>query len=1165
MLEVRGLVKYYSHTPALRGVSFAIRPGEILGCLGPNGAGKSTIVKILTGLIEPSEGRIFYNGRSVQEDFTAFQSRIGYVPEEAHLYPHLSSREYLQLSGRLRGLTRAALEPKMDEFLRLFGLWSDRHAPLASYSKGMRQKILLSAALLHDPDILILDEPFSGLDVTSALLLRTLLGSLAERGKIVLYSSHVLEVVEKVCSNVLILRQGEVVAYDSIERLRELMSQPSLEAVFSQLAQVDDGKETAARILRAMSSAPPPEPARPVATGLRLYRAIASAYPQEFQNAYGDEMLQMTEECIEPVWRRHGVLGLFRLLLDLAIRLPVEYFAEFRQDVRHGLRALRSAPGFTIVALLSLALGICVATCAFTEMNGFVLRDVPGVAHPGELVLLTAPVSYPDFERYRARGDLFADSLAFAAPVPLLVSTGGPAERLWGHIVSASYFSTLGVRPALGRFFARDEEIPGRAPNVVIGYPLWRNRLGSNTAVIGSTIRVNGQPCRVIGVAPEGFAGASPLTYGADLWLPVGVSPQVAPELAGNAPGRRDAAIFHMLGRLRPSVPQARAEAALDTMARQLEQEFGAPDRNKPGRRVALLPGGKLLPIQKKDLPMFTAFFVLLGGIILLIASSNVAHMLIARATARRREIAVRLAIGAGRGRLVRQLLTESALIAAGAGVVGFVLSAGIMHLASGERIPAPMPIQFDYPPDWRVLLFTFALTCFTGLAFGLIPALQATRTDLSTALKEGGNIQLPRFRRLSLRNTLVLSQVAGSLGLLLITGVLVIGHRRLSNNAPTFDPHNVYLVSLDLPRDGYSPARAHDFVRTLTERLRRNPSVASVGVADSIPMTMMGKPAAQFSVPQPGGGSALQGGRRYSVDRDFFATLGIPILRGRAFRPDDESDDSTAAIVSEKLARLCWPNQDPLGRRIETGEEPPPTFFMSSGPRATLANSRTLEVVGVTKDIRDGLSISAADAPPILYLPLRPADYGHASLYGINILLRAAPGFDALTLARHEIESMDGNMQPYRAAALTEQIEELLFPVNVALWTYAFIGIFGLILTCVGLAGITAYSVTQRRREIGIRMALGAGRSDVLGLVMKEGFLLVVLGSAAGLLMARAALRLLSAVLEPVTRATGNSINDPALMIGAPLLLAAVALAACYLPARQSLRIHPAVSLRQE
>ena len=265
MLEARSLTKYYNHTPAVRGVSFTIRPGEILGYLGPNGAGKSTTVKMLTGLIEPSEGQIFYQGRSVHEDFTAFQRRIGYVPEEAHLYPHLSGREYLQLMGRLRGMPRQILEPKMDEFLRAFALWDDRHSPLSAYSKGMRQKILLSAALLHDPDILILDEPFSGLDVTSALMLRTLLRALADRGKIILYSSHVLEVVEKICSTVLILRNGEVVAYDSIERLRELMSQPSLEGVFAQLAQVDDGEEVANRIVDAMSerrsTTPPSEPA----------------------------------------------------------------------------------------------------------------------------------------------------------------------------------------------------------------------------------------------------------------------------------------------------------------------------------------------------------------------------------------------------------------------------------------------------------------------------------------------------------------------------------------------------------------------------------------------------------------------------------------------------------------------------------------------------------------------------------------------------------------------------------------------------------------------------------------------------------------------------------------------------------------------------------------
>jgi ABC-2 type transport system ATP-binding protein len=254
MLEARSLTKYYNHIAAVRQVSFQIRPGEILGYLGPNGAGKSTTVKMLTGLIEPSDGQIFYNGQTVYDDIVAFQRRLGYVPEEAHLYPHLTGREYLQLVGRLRGIGRRVLTPKIDELLRLFGLWNDRSTPLSSYSKGMRQKVLLSAALLHDPDVLILDEPFSGLDVTSALVVRSLLRRLAERGKMILYSSHVLEVVEKVCSNVLILRKGEVVAYDSIHRLQEIMSQASLEGVFAQLAQVEDGDTVAGRIAEVMAS-----------------------------------------------------------------------------------------------------------------------------------------------------------------------------------------------------------------------------------------------------------------------------------------------------------------------------------------------------------------------------------------------------------------------------------------------------------------------------------------------------------------------------------------------------------------------------------------------------------------------------------------------------------------------------------------------------------------------------------------------------------------------------------------------------------------------------------------------------------------------------------------------------------------------------------------------
>ena len=254
MLEVRGLCKRYSRIPAVEGVSFTIKPGEILGYLGPNGAGKSTTVKVLTGLIEATAGEIYFNGQNVKEDFTAFQRKIGYVPEEPHLYPHLSGREYLQLIGRLRGLQRKILEPRMDGMLRLFSLWEDRHSALASYSKGMRQKILLSAALLHNPELLILDEPFSGLDVTTAMVLRRLLWALAAEGKMIFYSSHVLEVVEKVCSWVLILRKGKVVAYDAVERLRDLMQQPSLEGVFAQLTEQEDPEDRVRGILSVLRS-----------------------------------------------------------------------------------------------------------------------------------------------------------------------------------------------------------------------------------------------------------------------------------------------------------------------------------------------------------------------------------------------------------------------------------------------------------------------------------------------------------------------------------------------------------------------------------------------------------------------------------------------------------------------------------------------------------------------------------------------------------------------------------------------------------------------------------------------------------------------------------------------------------------------------------------------
>jgi predicted permease len=832
-------------------------------------------------------------------------------------------------------------------------------------------------------------------------------------------------------------------------------------------------------------------------------------------------------------------------------------------DIRFGLRSLAAARGSTAVALISLSLGIGVATSAFSELNGFVLRDVPGVRKPAELVQVASTISYPDYRRYRERTDLFAETAAYAAPVPLRVTAGAETERVWGHLVTPSYFPALGVNVRLGRVFQPGE----RAPGVIVSERYWREHLGADSAIIGKPLRVNGHACIVVGVAPRGFQGASPLVYGADLWLPMEASEDLAPELAEQTLERHDRAIFHVVARLRPGVTAARAEAALDVLARQIAKEAGEPQHQMRSRRAMLLPGGKLVPVSQEDLPLITGFFAVLGGIILLIASSNVANIMLARAAARRREMAIRLALGAGRARLIRQLLTENLLLAAGAGAMGFLFAFVLMRLASREKMPFPMPLDIHLEPDWRVLAFTVALTVLTTLAVGLLPAIEATRTAIAPALKEGGDVRLRRFRRLSLRNLLVVSQVAGSLALLLITGFLVIGHRKITGGPLGFDPQRLYLVSLDPVRDGYSGERAADFFHKLLDRVKALPSVANAGPADAVPMKMIGKPGVLFTVDERAGKS-IHWARRYAVGRDFLDTMGIPILRGRGFRKEDETGDSRVAIVSEKFLAECANVGDPLGREIAIGDEGTPSFTLGSGVKGApdpVGRTKTFRIVGVARNVRDGMSMVATDGPPVIYVPLRPAEYAQASLGGITLVIRAAPGVDAMAAVRREIAAMDDRLQPYAARAMTDQIDELLFPVQVALWTYAMIGVFGLILAAVGLAGVTAYSVAQRRREIGIRMALGARLADVLGLVMKEGAVLIALGSAIGLVAARAGIRALASVLATIVRTSGESTSDPVLLIGAPVLLAVLALVSCYLPARKTSEIDPAIALRAE
>jgi predicted permease len=1133
MLEACSLTKYYHHTAAVRGVSFQIRPGETLGCLGPNGAGKSTTVKMLIGLIEPSEGRILYQGRSIHDDLAGFQARLGYVPEEPHLYPHLSGREYLQLVGRLRGIGRRVLEPKIDEFLRLLGLWHDRHDPLSAYSKGMRQKILLSAALLHNPEILVLDEPFSGLDVTAALMLRRLLHALAEQGKIILYSSHVLEVVEKVCSQVVILRKGEVAAYDSIGRLRELLSQPSLEGVFGQLTEGEDSDALAGNILDLMKSG----------------TTVPGASPPDTPEPPRAQAQEPDRRSVR--------------------ELPGQFFEGLSKDFRYALRMLARSPGFTAVALLSVALGASVATCALSEMNGMVLRDVPGAAKPGELVALQMPVSYPDYQRYREQTSVLAATMAWLAPVPFAVSFERDTQRIWGQLVTPSYFSTLGVRPALGSFFSNEEDRPGQSPAAVVSYRFWQTRLGSSPLAVGKALRINSQTVTIAGLGPPRFLGASPMLYPADLWMPLQAGARFAPELAGNALEHRERALLQFTGRLQPGVTMMRAEAALDTVARKIAQDYGDPDRDRPGRRVTLVDGGKLFPFRKQDKPFFTSFFLVLAALMILIPCANVANMMLARAASRRREVAIRLSLGASRGRLIRQLLMESMLIASAAGALGFVVSVWLMSALARVTMPFATPVGYDFRPDGRVLLFVLALMLFGGVALGLAPALAATRTDLVPALKETSGVLLPKHRGFKLRHLLVVSQLAGTLVLLTVLGLESFGIQTRLGVQQGFDLKNLSLVSIDPVRDGYPSEQAPAFFDKLLDRVKALPSVSAASLTASVPVSMPGAPLRVYQ-PRAANPRPVATVLKHVVGRDYLATTGIPILLGRNFRREDESADAGNVVVSEALARAFWGGVDPLGRTIEiTGNQAAPGGVpvlpraIGDRPGALERGRRVFEVVGIARDVAEGLTVQKPR--PTVYFPLTPADYRHAAPEGITLIVRAEAGFDLLAAVRRESSALDPRVTPFNARSMTEQIDRFMAPLDAASWTYNSLWICGLILASVGLAGTTAYSVSDRRREIGIRVALGARACNVLTLVMKEGGILIALGLILGLAGAWAAVRMLAAMNASVGQVTSTSTSNPTVLFGAPLLLAALALIACYLPARRALRIDPAVTLRQE
>jgi putative ABC transport system permease protein len=846
---------------------------------------------------------------------------------------------------------------------------------------------------------------------------------------------------------------------------------------------------------------------------------------------------------------------------NLAAQLARAHLRESLWDFRYELRLLIRRPAFTFVAVVSMSLAICAGSAFFSELNGTILRDVPGVARADELVTLQQPISYPAYRRFRDHKDLFSSTSAYAAPVPLGVSFNGHTERIWGHIVTPAYFSTLGVTAGAGRLFDASDEVTQGTPPIVVSDRFWKNNLGSDPDVIGKTIHINGKLCTIVGVAPKGFQGASPMMFVADLWLPVSAGAGVAPELAEDALERPQLAMFQFIGRRRQGVTSSQIEVALDTVLRQMLRDSGHAATER-GHLLWVALGGKLIPTRERDRGLFAFLPMVVIALLLLIACSNVVNMLLARALDRRREVAVQLAMGASRARLIRQLIMESLLIAFAAGVLGFALTCWLMHLLSRLRLPHAMPVQFNVEVDWRVLVFSIGLTALTGLAIGLLPALQATRAELVPALKEGGNLQMRRRRGFSARNLLVVSQMAGSLTLLLVTGYIVFGMERTMLGATGFDASNIQLISVDPVRDGYSASQAEEFYLKLLDRVKTLPGIVCATWTEAIPM----QPSGEVTLATDTNGSRrVDRATKYIVGYDYFQTMGIRILRGRGFAREDENGHSHSIVVSEALARTLWSNDAPLGRTLSLVSKNEVTFGLMGGSAfdyRAASRDESYEVVGVAADV---LETPVEPPGPAVYLPITEEDYARPPFQGITLATRTAPGLDTASIVRARIAAIDPKLTTFNVKTMSDWIEQLMVIVKIGLWSYGLMGAFGLVLASVGLAGVTAYSVSSRVHEIGIRLALGARSIDILGMIMAEGATLILVGSCIGITLAVLAMHGLAASMDPVAQSIQHSHSDLRIAAGALGVLVAVGLSACYLPARRSARVDPVVALRQE